>query len=86
MKVLTRNITGPASRTVYGKENDPVEVIPFSGWSEMILVECNGQRFWVFESDLKESNDSNEKNSSVTQVVEKGPRGFQSVHKVKGRR
>lgn len=57
MTTLNKNITGMASRIEYGKIGDTVKVIPTDTWSEMILVEKDGRRFWVWPEDIDEKEE-----------------------------
>lgn len=50
---LNKDITGMASKINYGKKGDKVKVVPTDIWNEMVLVELNGRRFWVFPEDLE---------------------------------
>lgn len=46
-----------ASRIEYGKAGDPVKIIPTDTWNEMILVERDGKRFYVFPEDIEEKEE-----------------------------
>lgn len=44
---LNKNITGMASGVEYGRRGDKISIVPTDKFSEMVLVENNGQRFYV---------------------------------------
>jgi hypothetical protein len=78
MPYLNKNITGAASRVEYGKKGDKVEVVPFEGFNEMVLVKGAGKPFWVWPEDLSDKPIDNERRETVESVLR--------VHKAKGRR
>lgn len=55
--ILNKDITGMASRIEYAKKGDQVKVVPTDAWNEMILVEKDDRKFWVFPEDLEQGKE-----------------------------
>jgi hypothetical protein len=67
---LTKDYTGPASGQELGKRGDEVSIVPFTGWNDMVLVERNGKRAWLWPSDLSTEKPIECTNNLQSQVTE----------------